>query len=266
MIMKKLIIISLAAMMALPMAVHADDVIDDGTDFGGRFSAEIDKKLAKGLHTFANGEVRFNDNFSNFWRYQGTAGVSYKVNNYLKTALSYTFIERKNASDEWKIRHRFTFDITGSYRVGDFKLSLRERLQLTNKDVNNKYQDVKNGLTLRSRLMVQYKAFDALTPYAYVDVRNTLNAPKWKYEFDDIRGIYADCSWEGYKDVYINRVRLGLGAEWELSKQHSFDFFALYDFCNEKDIDSNKKGTKLHYVANHHSQDISLGIGYKFSF
>ena len=264
--MKKLIILSLAAMMAAPMIVKAQDVVDDGTDFGGRFSAEIDKKLAKGLHTFANGEVRFNDNFSNFWRYQGTAGVSYKVNNYLKTALSYTFIERKNASDEWKIRHRFTFDITGSYRVGDFKLSLRERLQLTNKDVNNKYQDVKNGLTLRSRLMVQYKAFDALTPYAYVDVRNTLNAPKWKYEFDDIRGIYADCSWEGYKDVYINRVRLGLGAEWELSKQHSFDFFALYDFCNEKDIDSNKKGTKLHYVANHHSQDISLGIGYKFSF
>ena len=264
--MKKLIIISLAAIMALPMVVKAQDVVSDGTDFGGRFSAEADKKLAKGLHTFVNGEVRFNDNFSNFWRYQGTAGVSYKVNNNLKTALSYTFIERKNSSDEWKIRNRFTFDITGSYRVGDFKLSLRERLQLTCKDVNNKYQDVKNGLTLRSRLMVQYKALDAWTPYAYVDVRNTLNAPKWKYDFDDVKGIYSNYSWEGYKDVYINRVRLGLGAEWEMSKQHSFDFYGLYDFCNEKDIDSNKKGTKLHYVAKHHSHNIYLGVGYKYSF
>lgn len=264
--MKKLIILSLAAIMTAPMVVRAQDVVDDGTDFGGRFSAEVDKKLAKGLHAFANGEVRFNDNFSNFWRYQGTAGVSYKVNDYLKTAVSYTFIERKNTSDEWKIRHRFTFDITGSYRVGDFKLSLRERLQMTNKKVNNEYQDVANGWTLRTRLMAQYKGLGAWEPYAYVDVRNTLNAPKWTYTFDDVRGIYSDCSWEGYKDVYINRVRLGLGAEWELSKQHSFDFFALYDFCTEKDIDSNKKGTKLHDVKEHHNQNISLGIGYKFSF
>ena len=134
--MKKIVIASLAALLALPTFVSAQDAIDDGSDFGGRFSAEVDKKLAKGLHTFANGEVRFNENFSNFWRYQGTAGVSYKVNNYLKTAVSYTFIERKTTKDtltEWKIRHRFTFDITGSYRVGDFKLSLRERLQMTNK-------------------------------------------------------------------------------------------------------------------------------------
>ncbi|MBR5166765.1 MAG: DUF2490 domain-containing protein [Salinivirgaceae bacterium] len=267
--MRKIIIASLAALLALPTFVSAQDAIDDGSDFGGRFSAEVDKKLAKGLHTFANGEVRFNENFSNFWRYQGTAGVSYKVNNYLKTAVSYTFIERKTTKDtltEWKIRHRFTFDITGSYRVGDFKLSLRERLQMTNKKVNNKYQDVENGWTLRTRLMAQYKGLTDWTPYAYVDIRNTLNAPKWTYTFDDLKGVYSDYSWEGYKDVYINRVRLGLGAEWELSKQHSFDFYGLYDFCNEKDIDSNKKGTKLHSVFNHHSRNIYLGVGYKFSF
>lgn len=252
--------------MAVPMSVRADEVVDDGSDFGGRVSAEVDKKLMKGLHAFVNGEARLNDNFGNFYRYQGTVGASYKVNNYLKTALSYTFIENKNSKDEWKIRNRFTFDITGSYRFGDFKLSLRERLQLTCKDVNNKYQDVDKGLTLRSRLMVQYKALGAWTPYAYVDVRNTLNAPKWKYDFDDNTGIFSNYSYEGNKDVYINRVRLGLGAEWELSKQHSFDFYGLYDFCNEKDIDSNKKGTKLFYSFNHHSHNISLGVGYKFSF
>ena len=264
--MKKLIIFSLAAMLTVPMSILAQDAKDDGTDFGGRVSAEVDKKLMKGLHAFVNGEARLNDNFGNFYRYQGTVGASYKVNNYLKTALSYTFIENKNSKDEWKIRNRFTFDITGSYRFGDFKLSLRERLQLTCKDVNNEYQDVAKGLTLRSRLMVQYKALDAWTPYAYVDVRNTLNAPKWTYDFDDETGIFSNYSYEGNKDVYINRVRLGLGAEWELSKQHSLDFFCLYDFCNEKDIDSNKKGTKLFYSFNHHSQNISLGVGYKFSF
>ena len=267
--MKKIVIISLASLLALPTFVMAQDDVDDGSDFGGRITAEADKKLAKGLHAFANGEVRFNDNFGKFYRYQGTAGVSYKVNNYLKTALSYTFIESKklkDTSEVWNARHRFTFDITGSYRIGDFKLSLRERLQLTNKKVNNEYQNVANGYTLRTRLMVQYKGLTDWTPYAYVDVRNTLNAPKWSYTFDDVKGLYSDCTWEGYKDVYINRIRFGLGAEWELSKQHSFDFYALYDSCTEKEIDSNKKGTKLHSIVNHTSKNISLGVGYKFSF
>ena len=103
--MKNLIVISFAALLALPTFVLAQDAIDDGTDFGGRISAEADKKLAKGLHAFANGEVRFNDNFGSFYRYQGTAGVSYKVNDYLKTALSYTLIENKktkDSTDVWK--------------------------------------------------------------------------------------------------------------------------------------------------------------------
>lgn len=274
--MKKLIIISLAAIMALPMAVRADDQFreDDGTDFGGRFSAEVDKKLAKGLHAFVNGEVRFDDNFSRFWRYQATAGVSYKINNYLKTGLSYTFIEKKNSKDEWGIRNRLTFDVTGSYRIADIKLSLRERFQITHRNGEvNEYQDNKNACVLRSRFMAQYKGLTDWTPYAFVEVRNTLNAPKWAYTYDDVTGIFSNTDttfFKGNKDVYINRVRLGLGAEWELSKQHSFDFFVLYDFCNDRDIDvkknSKKKKNWLNTVTYRKSQNISIGVGYKFSF
>ena len=284
--MKKLIIVSLAALLALPTFAEDDQWREDaGTDFGGRVSAEIDKKLAKGLHGFANGEFRFNDNFGNFSRYQGTAGVSYKVNDYLKTAVSYTFIENKKTKDStdiWKSRHRFTFDLTGSYRIGDFKLSLRERFQVTHRtDDVNKYEDNKNACVLRSRFMVQYKGLSDWTPYAYVDVRNTLNAPKWSYTFDDYSGNFytspdkdnrnIDTTYfQGNKDVYINRVRLGLGAEWELSKQHSFDFFVLYDFCYDRDIDVKKKSVKkknwLESVTYRKNQDISFGIGYKFSF
>lgn len=93
--MKKLIIFSLAAMLAVPTLAEEQLREDAGTDFGGRVSAEVDKKLMKGLHAFVNGEARLNDNFGNFYRYQGTVGASYKVNDYLKTAVSYTFIETK---------------------------------------------------------------------------------------------------------------------------------------------------------------------------
>ena len=288
--MKKLIIVSLAALLAFPTFAEDDPWREDARpDFGGRVSAEIDKKLAKGLHGFANGEFRFNDNFGNFSRYQGTAGVSYKVNDYLKTAVSYTFIETKKTKDStdiWKARHRFTFDLTGSYRIGDFKLSLRERFQVTHRtDDVNEYQDNKNACVLRSRFMAQYKGLSDWTPYAYVDVRNTLNAPKWSYKFDNgnFRSItdsthIDSTNFQGNKDVYINRVRLGLGAEWELSKQHSFDFFVLYDFCFDRDIDVKKKskikkdGTvkynknDLESVLYRKSRNVSIGIGYKFSF
>ncbi len=287
--MKKLIIIPLAAILAVPTLAEEQLREDAGTDFGGRVSAEVDKKLMKGLHAFVNGEARLNDNFGNFYRYQGTVGTSYKVNDYLKTAVSYTFIETKKTKDStdiWKLRHRFTFDVTGSYRMGDFKFSLRERFQVTRRtDYVNEYQDNKNACVLRSRFMAQYKGLSDWTPYAYVDVRNTLNAPKWSYKYEN--GLFhsvADSmhidstNFQGNKDVYINRVRLGLGAEWELNKQHSFDFFILYDFCFDREIDVkknqkfSKKGNLKHNkndlesVIYRKSRNVSIGISYKFSF
>ncbi len=287
--MKKLIIISLAAILAVPTLAEEQLREDAGTDFGGRVSAEVDKKLMKGLHAFVNGEARLNDNFGNFYRYQGTVGASYKVNDYLKTAVSYTFIETKKTKDStdiWKLRHRFTFDVTGSYRMGDFKFSLRERFQVTRRtDDVNEYQDNKNACVLRSRFMAQYKGLSDWTPYAYVDVRNTLNAPKWSYKYEN--GLFhsvADSmhidstNFQGNKDVYINRVRLGLGAEWELNKQHSFDFYILYDFCFDREIDvkKNQKFSKKGYLKHNKndlesviyrkSRNVSIGISYKFSF
>lgn len=265
--MKKIAILAMALSLAIPSILNAKTERDDGTDFGGRISAEVDKKLVKGLHTYAGGEARFDDDFSNFGRYQGTLGVSYKINKILKTNLSYTIIQKKNSSDEWKSRNRLTFDITVSERFGDFKLSLRERFQVTHRNGStNRYQDNKNACVLRSRLMLQYKGLTAWTPYAYAEIRNTLNAPEWSATYDESTGIYSDIDFKGNKDVYINRVRGALGASWELSKRHSFDFFALYDYCYDKDIDTNKKGTKLRSLEYVKSYNISLGVGYKFSF
>jgi len=234
---------------------------------GGRLTAEIDKKLARGLHVYGNGEFRFDEDFSNLGRYQGTLGVSYKVNSYLKTGVSYTLIQKKNSSDEWGTRNRFTFDVTGSYRMGDFKLSLRERVQVTHRNGSvNEYQNNKNGWVLRSRLMLQYKRIATWTPYAYAEIRNTLNAPEWTADYDETTKLYSNINFEGNKDLYINRVRGALGAEWEPSKRHSFDFYALYDYCYDKEIDTNKEGTKLKLLVYEKSYNISLCIGYKFSF
>ena len=49
--------ILIAALMLVPSVSRAQqETVDVGNDIRGRFSVEIDRKLAKGLHVFAEGE------------------------------------------------------------------------------------------------------------------------------------------------------------------------------------------------------------------
>ena len=54
--------------------------------------------------------------------------------------------------------------------------------------------------------------------------------------------------------------------DWKLNKTHSFDFFVLTDYCRDKNIDTNKKGTKLKLLTYDQTLRASIGIGYTFSF
>ena len=146
-------------------------------------------------------------------------------------------------------------------------LLLRERLQLTHRDVNNLYQNNPNMLSLKSRLKVSYKGFSAfVTPYGYVEVRNVFNDPSLKATWSEANQAYSDYSFEGYHDAHVNRVRGALGLEWKLSKHHALDFFVLGDYYYNKNIDTNKEGTNLHSLT--YSQGFlgHVGLGYQFSF
>jgi hypothetical protein len=54
--------------------------------------------------------------------------------------------------------------------------------------------------------------------------------------------------------------------EWKLNPRNSFDFFVLGDYCRDKEIDTNKEGTKLKSLTYDRKFNTSIGIGYKFSF
>ena len=233
-------------------------------DFGGRLSVGLDKKIAKGVHVEAEAEVRLSDNFSNLGRYQAGAGLSWKVNDYLKIGGGYLFIQNKNSEGTWKPRHRVYVDATGTLKAGDWRFSLKERLQLTHSDVNNPYQNTPNSLTLKSRVKVAYKGFSAITPYGYIELRNVFNDPSENATWTG--SSYSDYSFNGYSCGYLNRVRGSLGAEWKLSKQNALDIFLLGDYCYNKDIDTNAKGTKLKSLTYDRAFNLGLGIGYTFSF
>ena len=258
----------LSALILIPSLSFAQGTVTtEDPGFGARFSVDLNKKIVKGFHVEAGAEMRLSDNFSNLDRYQAGLGLTYKFNDYFKVGAGYLFIEKKNSSDVWKPRHRFYLDGTVSLRAGHWRFALKERLQLTHRDVNNLYQNNPNSLALKSRLKVSYKGISAfLTPYGYVELRNVFNDPSCSATWSEAAQAYSNYSFLGYGDAYFNRLRGGLGLEWKLSKHHALDFFVLGDYCYDKMIDTNAEGTKLKSLT--YSQGFlgHVGVGYQFSF
>ncbi len=235
-------------------------------DFGGRISVTADKKIVKGVHLFAEGEVRFSDNFSSMSRYQAGLGFTWKITDVFKVGTGYNLIQKQNSEGNWKLRHRVYLDGAVNLRAGDWRFSVKERLQFTHRDVNNTYQNNPNSLALKSRFKIAYKGLQDVTPYGYIELRNVFNDPSVKATWSTASQAYADYSFGGYNDTYINRIRGSLGVEWKLSKQHALDIFLLTDYNYDKNIDTNAEGTNLKSLTYDQGINVSLGVGYKFSF
>lgn len=269
-----------AALFAAPVLVHADD--DDSESFGARVSAEVDYKIMKGMHVNVSEELRFFGGSHILDRSYSQVGFSYKICDYLKAGVSYTAIAVQKSKTEmpdteeimtnWtEWRHRVSGDLTASYKLGQWKFSLRERVQGTYKmrDLNN-YQQPQMGWVLRSRLKVAYEFRSVpLEPYAYFEPRLALNGAKWSEE--SLGGNYKDAEFLGHKDVYVSRYRGAAGLEWQLDRRSSIDFYVLYDSVYDKEIDARKEGSKKGVqlkapITGVSSDRISVGIGYKYSF
>lgn len=263
--MKRILTLLLLAASFIPARAQIG-INDLETYLGGRFSVTVDKKMAKGLHLSLDGEIRMFDNFSSLGRWQADLGLSYKVNPYLKLGGGYMFIDKLNSSGEWSPRHRFYFDVTGGIRTGDWRFSLKERLQLTHRYAAsmNVYQNTPNALSLKSRLKAEYKGFQSVSPYAFIEARLALNDPACSVKWDGTS--FSDYSFTGYTDTYWNRVRGALGLEWKLSRQHALDFSVFCDYCYDKNIDTNAEGTKLKSLSYDRTFNTNFCIGYKFSF
>ena len=233
-------------MAVLPLGMKAQGTDNElETDFGARLNVTADAKIKKGFHWTVEAEARMRENFSELGRLQAGTGFTYKLNDYLKVGAGYIFMENKNSSDEWKIRHRFY----GNHR-----------------DVNNRFQDTPYSIALKSRLKVAYKGSHAWTPYVYGELINVFNDPACSATWSTASQAYSDYSFLGYSDAYFNRLRGCLGTELKVSNQSAFDFYILLDYNYDKDIDTNKEGTKLKSLTYDRKLMTSLGVSYIFSF
>ncbi|MGN0202640.1 MAG: DUF2490 domain-containing protein [Candidatus Cryptobacteroides sp.] len=268
----RLLAAALLGIFTAQLPAFADDE-DSSTDFGTRYSAGIDKKIIKGLHVNFEEELRL-DGLSSLDKSFTSLGLSYKICPYLKVGVGYSAIAARREDDlnpgskTWDWRHRGTFDLTGMYRTGGWKFSLRERFQATCKTRSvNLWEQPQTALALKSRIKVSYLFYKSgLEPYASFEHRLLLNGAEWDSRSTDIYE-YTNSSYIGHSDVYTNRLRGELGLKWEISKKNAVEIYWLYDDITDKEIDAKKSKPILKEpVCKTGSSYTAIGIGYTFSF
>lgn len=279
MLNKAISVIALSVM--LPLCASAQDEYyrnaDPTTGVRGRVSAAFDWKVADGLHLNLEEEMRTADGFSSVEKIYSTAGISYKPCPYLKAGMSYSYIIRNrpgegDADSEWRDKGRLNFDLTGMYRFGSFKLSLRERLQLTSLYYEvNEFQKPSQQLALRSRLKLAYSIpGKPVEPYVSAEMRHALNA----VDPESLGKTKSDAGSVSYSDVYADRYRLVAGVEWRLDKRNWLDFYIMGQKACPKVIDTNAEGKlkKIQEIGGEWyggvttrcDYTVSIGVAYKF--
>lgn len=246
--------------------------IDEGSDVQGRFRATLEVPLTKNLNFTWSEQARLKNNFSDLDKIVSTVGLDYKPWSFLKFGIDYSLVNERTFDSEevevqipvldadgnqkvdnmtgepiynfemqdvetkgWGIRHRTNIDVTGMYRIGRVKLSLRERLRVQFRtDSVCKYEKPETTLSLRSRFKTAYDLRNSRwEPYAFVELYHTLNSPKPVAN-------YKEFALE--REAYLNRVRLAVGTEFKINNYHRLDIYYMVHF--NRTYNARYKGNK----------------------
>lgn len=162
---------------------------------------------------------------------------------YLKIGAGYTL--RLYGDKGWSdpnefLRHRPFVVLTGQYKTGQWKFSLREKLDINCRtDSVNPDEKPKVDLTLRHRLHAEYAFFGKpVKVYANCELKNTLNRPTEYINKADGTERFGQ---------YLCNVRAYAGVRWRINKMNALDFAYRFDYSYERDINitHNKANVEL---------------------
>lgn len=235
-----------------PYEVRQDD------DIQARFRAILDIPLAKNLSLEWSEQARMHNNVSDLDKIISSVGVNYKALPWLKVGASYGLVNVRDEDIdqktnqtlvEWKNRHLVNVDVTGSFKVGRVKLSLRERVRFNFRtDSINPYEHADPAISLRSRLKAAYDIRQSRwEPYAYVEIYNTLNAVDAVPNYKQYHQAFKQ---------YISRVRFSVGTEFKINNYHRLDIYYRFHMNQSNDVSykKNKGDLKPNYTLNEKSQ------------
>lgn len=196
-----------------------------------------------------------------FRRSYTTVGLSYAPVPYLRMGAQYTlkvYGNKFTASDGSAnpankfLRHRATFYLTGQYSVGDWKFSLRERLDANIRtDSVNLHEKPNTDLILRHKLQAQYSIpGQPLKVYANVELFNTLNAPvKYLNTYGTKQyltdGTTANPYYGRQFGQYLSEVRAQAGVNWRIDKLNTIGFAYRFVYGYSRDVNITKKNSHI---------------------
>lgn len=265
---KYLLTLLLATAAVLPSAAD---------DFGVWTSLSAEHDFSKRASVELSLGVRAEDNLKAFARWDGGAALNFTPAKFLKLGAGFVYIYDRSLQEEkvnfndagkrrgynvdhgfWRSKYRFYFDASLRHTFGRFKVSLRERYQVTDYEATackrdryrsavdetyggttyewngERFASFEQGLDekdtnvkhyLRSRLQVEYNIRACpLTPYASYELSNNLS--------------------EGFD---LDKKRLCLGTAWKVAKHHTVSLGYLYQTGVDDDGNSDLHAVDLSY-------------------
>ena len=198
------------------------------SEFGMWGSLGVKKSLSKKWGVSAEAEYRAQDGLKSTDRWSLGVSTDYKLASWLKAEAGYVYMYKRKLTEYtdkgnlvpayWQPRHRVYVSFTGNVKFNRFKLSLRERWQWTeftglstakfdgddlSKRLSDKVISGHGENVLRSRLQLEYSIpHSGLTPLMSV---------------------------EHFQADKLKKMRYSIGAEYDLSKQHSLKLLYIYN-------------------------------------
>ena len=235
-------------LLFLPLLVFAQEIESEATQ-SSRFAeahiiASYVQSFDYGLSLTLEEEIRSAPTH----RSHTTIGLGYNPIQYL--SLSAAYVLKLYGDQGWAdvnkfLRHRVNLDVTGQVSLGQWKLSLRERLMMDARaDEIDLREKNRVDYVLRSRLQAAYAIPNQpLSIVGKMEVFNTLNAK--------------------YFGQYINELRPEIGLQWKVNKHHTLGLAYRYNYIYSRSIDMLNSG-KVALEHEYKHKHVIL-LTYKFS-
>ena len=133
-------------------------------DFGFWSGISIRKKLNSTFSADFSQQINTKENSTRTDKFFSQIGLTYKISNHFKLNVAYRFSQIQNINFSYKYANRLQSDLTVFYKLRNFKLSYRMRLQNQYEEINTSENGKKPITVFRQRANVELDYGRRITP------------------------------------------------------------------------------------------------------
>lgn len=224
--------------------------------FDGRVGVTLGYKPVKGLDITLSEELRASTSAPYvFDRTKTTLDITYSPFKRFDIIAEYSYVGRLKSS-AFKSQHRGSAGLAYTFKMGDFRLQLRELVQCNySRDSVNVKEKANPALYLRSRVKLSYKMQRvAVTPYVAFELYNSLNAPYVDTGDENTTKDYQKaCAAANVRVMpfqnYINRYRASAGVKYDFNAHTALRAYYLFDDMIEWDVNYGHNSGKINRIV-----------------